>query len=118
MSRTYKDRRWDLRFPESDWRFGMVEVPFEHTYICPYKGVKVTRTRFNYLLKAGVKTKKKKADHNKWDWIGATPSWWTRMMMNRPQRRSGRMWERKVLFSDIEEADAPGVSRKPHIYYY
>lgn len=43
------------------------------------------------------------------------------MFMNRPQRHKGRMWEKDVVKLDadgIEEADAPGVSKKPHKYFW
>ena len=51
----------------------------------------------------------------------STPSWWTRCMMNRPQRRAGSIWELTVTQTPIEEIDlldTPSVSRKPHQYYW
>lgn len=48
----------------------------------------------------------------------STPSWWTRVTMNRPQRRVGRIWERQVLLHDLEDTVPPTVSKKPHIYYW
>lgn len=48
----------------------------------------------------------------------SVPSWWTRLKMNVPQRRAGRLWERQVLLSDLEETDPPGVGRHPKIYYW
>ena len=38
--------------------------------------------------------------------------------MNRPQRSKGKQWCIKaVRMVDLEEADPPNVSRKPHQYY-
>ena len=126
MSRTYKDKHWKLRFPESYTNFDAFydRVPYEaNRYrFCPELGKYVpsgaTYTAYIFMEKAGVKTKKRKSLDNKWHWTGATPSAWTRLMMNRPQRRKGRVWERTVLFQDLHEADPPGVSRKPHVYYH
>lgn len=124
MSRTYKDRHWKLRFPESDWRFGTERIPYEaqgrvydfdtNKYLEEY----TTVIRYTYVSLPGIKTKKKRRDNTEYGWLGSTPSWWTRIMMNRPQRRKGRVWERKVLFEDFEESDPPGVGRKPHQYYW
>ncbi len=41
----------------------------------------------------------------------------------RPQRRAGRLWEAEFINSDIdmwalEDADTPGISHKPHIYFW
>jgi hypothetical protein len=111
MSRTYKDRHWKLRFPESHWEFGTVRIEYddeERGYI-----------RCSYLHAPGVKTKKRRDIDVEYHWVQGTPSWWTNLFMNRPMRRKGRAWERKVLFEeDIEETDPPGVSHKPHKYYW
>lgn len=49
----------------------------------------------------------------------ATPSWWTRIVMNRPQRRDEHLWEKKVLIAeDLEEVDAPDCGKWPLKYYY
>ena len=49
----------------------------------------------------------------------ATPSWFTRLEMNRPQRREEHIWEREVLIADdLEEIDAPTIGKRPLKYYY
>jgi hypothetical protein len=55
-----------------------------------------------------------------WRWMN-TPSWWTRMMMSRPQRKAGKTWERKASTTSVkqlDDADTPSVSKKPHHYYW
>lgn len=85
-----------------------------------------------------TKPKKRKEIDFEWHWMN-TPSWWTRMTMNRPQRRSAKLWERdvsKIPFKTeaiemtkyfgiskesmamLEDSDTPSVSRKPHVYYW
>jgi hypothetical protein len=106
MSRTLKDRRWELKFPEIRWDFDSFKITSDNSYT------------IRYIKLPGVKTKKRKELDTDWHWLSATPSWWTRLTMNRPQRRAGRVWEQKVLLEDLEETDPPGVSHKPHCYYY
>lgn len=92
MSRTIKDTKILLRIP--DYFMGLEGIP-------------------------GLLSKKKKA-FNKNIHGMATPSWWTRMRMNRPQRRQAHLWERKavtILIID-ETLDPPGVSQKPFIYFH
>ena len=62
------------------------------------------------------KPKQRRTKNTEWDWLGSTPSWWTRLMMNRPMRARGRAWEHAVL-RDVE-LEPPGVSHKPHHYYW
>lgn len=65
-------------------------------------------------------SKKKKRIDSVWHWM-STPSWWTRMMMNRPQRMKGRHWENRIVKEDVAEIDlivSPDVNRKPHQYYW
>lgn len=64
-----------------------------------------------------TKAKKRKEVDVEYHWM-TTPSSWTRLMMNRPQRRCGHIWEKQILVGDIDECDPPGVSRKPHTYYW
>lgn len=107
MSRTLKDKNWKLKFPELDPRFDSVKITSDTSY-----GIR-------YIQLPGVKAKKKRELDTDWHWINTTPSWWTRLMMNRPQRRAGRVWEHLVLKQqDLEECDPPGVGHKPHVYYY
>jgi len=107
MSRTVKDKPWQLKYPE-------ISAGFDE--------IKITDDTFDiirYIKLPGVKTKKRKCVDTDWHWISASPSWWTRLTMNRPQRRAGRMWEHQVLREvDLEDTDPPGVSHKPHQYYY
>lgn len=71
-----------------------------------------------YWDDAGDTPKQPKHVNTKWFWM-STPGWWTRLMMNRPMRHRGRAWEHKVLREhDHEDTDPPGVSRKPHHYYW
>lgn len=124
MSRTYKDRPWKIRFPESDPDFGYYKLPFERErkrfnkekgY---YEPTGEYYTSFVYMHIPGIKLKKRKDCDTVWHWTRGTPSWWTRMMMNKPQRRRGKLWERKVLVEDLEETDPPMCGRKPHMYYW
>lgn len=129
MSRTYKDRPDRIRFP----------YPYDHDTII-IRGVNlVTKTTqldwdtmefvttdldepyeqyfARRLETKSTKPRRRRKQDTEWHWM-STPSWWTRLMMNKPQRRRGHVWERKVLLEDIEETDPPDVSHKPHVYYY
>jgi hypothetical protein len=107
MSRTLKDKNWKLKFPELDYRFDSVKITSDDSY------------NIRYIQLPGVKPKKKRELDTDWHWLNTTPSWWTRLMMNRPQRRAGHIWEHKVLREpDLWDTDPPGVSHKPHVYYY
>lgn len=56
-----------------------------------------------------------------WHWRSATPSWWTNLFMNRPQRKQAQQWSqqaKKTKVEDLEELDTPNVSHKPHKYYW
>ena len=115
MSRTYKDKPWKLKSPESRWDYGMERIPyqkwsqeFQHWY-----------NFWCYIERPGVKSKKKR--HCKEYHSMPTPMWWVREMMNQPQRAKGRQWEKSVLKVDINDLDVidyPSVSRKPHLYYW
>lgn len=105
MSRTYKDRHWKLKYPEETNYWGFNAPGY----------IKVDK--FRWIKRPGLLTKKKRS-YEPWNWVSSTPSKWTRIMMTRPQRRKCRLWERKVLFSDIEEVDCPYFGKKPHIYYW
>jgi hypothetical protein len=107
MSRTLKDRHWKLKFPETSWDFDSLKITGDNSY------------SIRYIKLPGVKTKKRKDVDMDWHWISNSPSWWTRLVMNRPQRRAGRVWEHEVLKqTDLENCDPPGVGHKPHIYYW
>lgn len=122
MSRTYKDKPWKFKNPEAwDWRWGTEKVPYDGESIDIYTGKPRTVTRYWFRELPGAKTKKRKEIDTNWHWMGSTPSWWTRMMMNRPQRREAHLWEREVEktpFEELEEVIKPNVSHKPHKYYW
>lgn len=123
MSRTYKDKHWKLRFPET-FRLGdddYIKVPYEYEYTHWETKEVITLIRYVWLDKPGRKTKKRKNDDTTWHWTRGTPSWWTRVMMNRPQRRRGRLWETNVVRQSIDSLEdelPPDVSHKPHEYYW
>jgi hypothetical protein len=129
MSRTYKDKPSRLKYDRYDKDmvvYSTEEVTKDHHYYfengefvrkdLPEEDRR-TYTRICYIYGKTTKPKKRKEHDTEWHWM-STPSWWTRLTMTRPQRRAGKIWERKVLFEDIEDADPPDVGRKPHIYYY
>ena len=129
MSRTWKDRSWQRRWPEAAID-SVIRVAYEahpHTtvwneeYRCLAPGeLDYTKTviRYMWVKQPGEKTKKKR-NFEDFHWQRGTPSAWTNMMMNRPQRTKGKQWCIKVLqVIDLEECDPPNVSRKPHCYYW
>ena len=104
MSRTHKDKPSKLRCElyMKDW------ILVEHDGFRKYRPGKTT------------KTKKRREVDTENHWM-STPSWWTRLLMTKPQRREGTLWEREVVktqLTELEEVDKPSVSRKPHIYYF
>ena len=102
MSRTLKDR--PSKFKHEPWDRDLVRVP----------------GRYYFIQLPTTKTKKRKQVDTEDHWMN-TPSWWTRLMMRKPQRRAGSIWERKAVLTDFEgllELDTPNVSRKPHIYFW
>ena len=124
MSRTYKDRNWKQRFNwlDTDEEYDKFRYETYRRYFNAETGAYETTdeviVRYTLIKKPGVKPKVRRRVNNHYAWYMATPSWWTRLTMNRPQRRRGKLWERKVLFEDVEETDPPGVGRKPHNYFY
>lgn len=120
MARTFKDKKWTLRHPENDYYFGTERI----SYTVPRKDwttgeiLEGTWTNYVYVDIPGAKTKKKRDIDGNWRWYQRTPSWWSRLVMNKPRRRACRVWERQVLLEDIEEADCPDYGRKPHVYFY
>lgn len=118
MSRTYKDKKWSLRYPENDYWFGTEKIPYQYEYKVYGTNETQIGTRYTYLDIPGAKKKKKRTIHGDWEWLKSTPSWWTRMTMTKPKRRGCRLWERQVLQQDIEEADCPDYGKKPYVYFY
>ena len=103
MSRTYKD--YPSRVKRDAWDKDIIRL--EGWW-------------FRYIMMPTTKTKKRKEMDTEDHWM-STPSSWTRIMMNRPQRRNGSLWERKAVRTNILnllELDTPSVGRKPHQYYW
>lgn len=108
MSRTYKDKPYSIKWPEESVEYNTVKVPVSFG----------TWQWFRRIEVAGLKTKKPRTYcHPRWS--SKSPSWWVRLTMNRPQRRAGRVWEACIKYArDLDVADPPQISRKPHVYYY
>lgn len=109
MSRTYKDRPNRVRYEPWDKDRSPIYIEYKDCVL-----------RYSYLFNKTTKTKKRKKVDTEEYWY-PTPGWWTRLMMNKPQRRAGSLWEQEVVRTNIQELDnldTPSVSRKPHIYYW
>ena len=105
MSRTYKDKPYKLHV--NYWRYDNDDYYQPNPELTWY-----------VIKKKTSKPKKRKEVDTEYHCMN-TPSWWTRLIMNRPQRRAGRIWEDTVLREiNLEDTDPPGVGRKPHIYYW
>jgi len=104
MSRTIKDKPNKLLW--SDYRQDY--IPCEN---------------YSYRLGKTTKPKVRRTKNTEWNWVLNTPSWWNHLRHNKPQRRAGRRWEAEFVNTEIDmwalqEVDAPGVSHKPHVYFY
>ena len=132
MSRTYKDKPYKYSDQFHSWEQDRYAVEYTvlqtHSYeydpkLGRYASIELSepieRAGVRYLQAKTSRTKKRKSEEDlEYRWM-STPSWWTRMFMNRPQRHRGRAWERKVLLcDDLEDADPPRFSNKPHIYFF
>jgi hypothetical protein len=66
--------------------------------------------------------KKRKRVDTEWHWLCETPSWWTNLFMNRPQRRKFRRLEREIQkiydIDELEDIVEPESGHKPHHYYW
>jgi len=53
-------------------------------------------------------------------YLGNSPSWWTRLHMNRPKRMADRRLLHRVAAGNIDPDGAAFAlgSRKPHVYYW
>ncbi len=108
MSRTYKDKPYSIKWPEELLDYNTVRLSLDFGCRLGYRRIEV----------AGRKTKKPR-NYCHQRWASKSPGWWTRLTMNRPQRRAGRVWEARVKYAqDLEVSDPPQVSRRPHVYYY
>ena len=102
MSRTYKDKPSKIK--HESWNKDRERI--EGT--------------FYYIDLPTTKAKKRKELDTEEHWMN-TPGWWTRLVMNRPQRRKCKLWERDALKSSLDsldDLDKPIISRKPHIYFW
>lgn len=100
MSRTFKDKPHKVK--HDPWDMDRVRYWDDCNYRC-------------YQLPT-TKTKKRKKVDTENHWMN-TPGWWVNLMMNRPQRREVRVWERKALFSDLDDLIQPGKKYK-HVYFW
>ena len=116
MSRTYKDKPWKYLEPElTDYHFDYEKIESERysTYADTWY------PRYYFIQLPGMRPKRKR-QYNERQWM-TTPMWWIHEMMTVPQRRKGRAWEHKVIgftVEDVDLADTPPNSRKPHWYYW
>ena len=116
MSRTYKDKPWKYLEPElTDYHFDYEKLELEKYSNYSDRWY----VSYKYIQRPGMRTKKPRHYYER-QWM-TTPMWWIRCMMTVPQRRQGRAWEHKVVsmnITDVDLADTPPNSRKPHIYYW
>lgn len=117
MSRTYKDKPYKMRFPEYSLESERVPYERDKSKVRYWYG-ESSAIGYWYHDIPGIKPKKRKEADTEWHWQRGTPSEWTRLMMNRPERRAAHLLERKALFLEAEEIDFPDTGRKPHVYYY
>lgn len=120
MSRTYKDRPSWVKYPEDHWKV------FDEYESVPYiakgshwsTGEPYERLSWYRIKKPYLKRKKARHVDTTWHWM-STPSWWTRLFMNRPQRSRSNQYMRQITLDvNLEEIDPPLVGNKPHVYYY
>lgn len=81
---------------------------------------KVTTTEAVVYYPRGIMSRTYK-DRKLHQCYSSTPSWWTRITMNRPRRRENRMYESVVKFVAIENLIdyEPFLNwKKPHVYYW
>lgn len=115
MSRTYKDRPSRIRFFKVE-DYENVEYELASPFV-NWKGKIQTHSKF-WIKLAGVKPKLPRRKDTEWHWQ-STPSWWTRLYMNRPQRVTSNQYMRQLsLQIDLELVDPPPIGKKPHIYYW
>ena len=119
MSRTFKDKKWKLRYPENDYSFGTERVAFEVQRKNWVTGEYLSDTWTKYWIRdlPGVKKKKPRNEHGDWEWMCSTPSWWVREFMTAPNRARCRNWEKTRTLDNLDEI-CPDYGNKPHQYYY
>lgn len=117
MSRTYKDKKWELRFPQDHWKYGTELVEYTYTAGSIWGGEPREYTGRMWVDIAGDKPKRKRKGSRPYHWMGATPSWWTLSRMTVPKRAACRNWEKTRTLDNLEEC-CPDYGRKPHVYYW
>lgn len=117
MSRTHKDKKWQIRYPENDLRFGVEHVEYTVEYYSEYTNKLTSYTSYWYRHIQGAKKKKPRHTHGDWNWVYSTPSWYVREYMTAPKRAKCRNWEKTRTLDNLDEI-CPDYGRKPHIYYY
>jgi hypothetical protein len=114
MSRTFKDKPYKIRQPTSDYWHDSEMI--QYTIVDEFSNEEYTRHRPIQLPTTKPKRRKELDTENHWM---STPSWHNHLYNNIPRRREGRHFERTIhLIDDIEEADPPEFSKKPHKYYW
>ncbi len=111
MSRTHKDVPVKHRKPRDvyDWLYTTEKVAYLNEN---------DKLRYWYKELPGLKPKKRKEVDLEYHWM-TTPSWWTRLTMNRPTRRYYHLLEHEAArVSDLEEFDIPDLKKKPYNYYW
>lgn len=109
MSRTFKDRPTRVKYEPWDKDRSPIYVEYKDCIL-----------RYSYIFNKTTKTKKRKSVDTQEHWM-TTPGWWIRLMMGKPQRREGTLWERKAVLTDPDsllDLDTPSIGRKPHIYFW
>lgn len=120
MSRTRKDHSYKRHPYYSHYRDDTELFSVEVTRKDWIGEGMVTYNSFYTMQLPTTKPKKPRHVDTEHHWM-STPSWWTRLVMNRPQRRAGRIWEHTAAHTAKEELDVldtPSVSHKPHQYYW
>ncbi len=98
MSRTFKDKPSKLKYDPWDQDMQRVEG------------------FYRFIQLPTTKPKKRKEVDTEWHWM-STPSWWTRLVMNKPKRRACRLWENTRTLDNLDDV-CPDYGNKPHIYYW
>ena len=99
MSRTFKDKPSKLIWGDYSQDYVYLE-------------------NYSHIFRKTTKPKLRKEVDTEDHWM-TTPSWWTKMMMIRPERRAAHLLEVAALkTADIEDVDFPDLGKKPHIYYW
>lgn len=120
MSRTYKDRPVKIKYPDDHWKTsGEYEsVPYIASGFRWHTKEPYERLAWYSVKRAYIKRKKPRRVDTEWHWQ-STPSWWTNLYMNRPQRVASNQYMRQITLDiDLELIDPPHIGNKPHIYYW